>query len=322
MPVAIGKKGPAQRRAPPTSSTVFDFEHKVFRLDGGCFKLNAGGEPLFHVRLGELTAALTLPSLCTEFGIEAHSHDGQLLDVVASGLRYVREIRPGDSIPREILDGTASWTIDDRHRVRAHTRVLVHLAAWLNGESDVALDVNSLEKLADDRELKQRAQLAFDDIAAQLGLGPERKQEIVDKIDTFARELAYIEALRDRFEFVKLVASSVARLSKLYARDRSVIEEIVRIQMLMRRPLNDMQGVFDVIEGQTAEIVSVLKSFQTQVDFIREMRDELHFRLRDWDELLVRWEGVDIDRTPETEALIKETYRFAARQFPLQQTWK
>jgi hypothetical protein len=322
MPAAIGQKGVAQRRAPPTSSTEFDFEHKVFRLDGGCFKLNASGEPLFHVRLGELTAALTLPSLCTEFGIAPNCHDGQLLDIVASGLRYVREIRPGDSIPREILDGSASWSIDDRHRVRAHTRVLVHLAAWLNGENNVVVDVNSLENLANDPDLKQRAQLAFEDIAAQLGLGPDRKQEIVDKIDIFARELAYIEALRDRFELVKAVAVNISRLSKLYARDRSVIEELVRIQTLIRRPLNDLQGIFDVIEGQTAEIVSVLKSFQTQVDFIREMRDELHFRLRDWDELVTKWDGMSIDRTPEAETLIKDTYRFAARQFPLQQAWK
>ena len=322
MSAATGTKGLAQRRAPPSASTEFNFEHKVFKLDGGCFRLSASGEPLFHVRLGELTAALTLPSLCTEFGIEAHCHDGQMLEVVASGLRYVREIRPGDSIPRELLDGSASWSVDDRHRVRAHTRVLVHLAAWLNGDNNVVVDVNHLENLANDPQLKQRAQLAFDDIAAQLGLGPERKQEIVDKIDGFARELAYIEALRDRFEEVRAIAANIGRLAKVYSRDRSVIEEIVRIQTLIRRPLNDLQGILDVIEGQTAEIVSVLKSFATQVDFIREMRDELHFRLRDWEELLVKWEGVSIDRTPEAETLIKDTYRFAARQFPLQQAWK
>src|SRR5690348_143181 len=179
MSAAIGTKGLA-RRAPPSASTSFDFEHKVFKLDGGCFRMSASGEPLFHVRLGELTAALTLPSLCTAFGISAHCHDGQMLEVVASGLRYVREIRPGDSIPRELLDGSASWSVDERHRVRAHTRVLVHLAAWLNGDNNVVVDVNNLENLAKDPELKQRAQLAFDDIAAQLGLGPERKQEIVD----------------------------------------------------------------------------------------------------------------------------------------------
>ena len=35
-----------------------------------------------------------------------------MLKPVAQGLKYVKDIRPGDTIPRELLDGTASWSID------------------------------------------------------------------------------------------------------------------------------------------------------------------------------------------------------------------
>ena len=39
---------------------------------------------------------------------------------LARSLSFVLEIRAGDSIPNELLDGSASWAIEPRHVERAH----------------------------------------------------------------------------------------------------------------------------------------------------------------------------------------------------------
>ena len=71
-----------------------------------------------------------------------------LLDVVEKGLRFVHEIRPGDSIPSELLDGTASWRVEERHRRRARGRLMAQLIAWTAGEGLMTADDGAFEALA------------------------------------------------------------------------------------------------------------------------------------------------------------------------------
>src|SRR5689334_1836624 len=131
-------------------STHFAFTHKVFTVNGALFHLSQTEEPLFRVELGDLKCGIAVPSLRNEFGIKADSEDGKLLALIEKALRFVKEIRPGDSIPKELLDGSCSWTIEDRHRKLAHNRMTVQLVSWLSGgEADVA-DATKLEQLAND----------------------------------------------------------------------------------------------------------------------------------------------------------------------------
>jgi hypothetical protein len=310
-------------------STHFLFEAKVFKLDKAFFSLEQEKEPIFHVQLGTINAALPLPTLRAEFNIDPDSSDGKLLDIIEKSLRYVKEIRPNDSIPRELLDGSASWAVEERHRIIAQSRLIVQVSSWLAGEETVISDVTQLEQLAEDPATKQRMQNAVGEIAERIGIGRERKQEVMDKINDFARELSYIEALRDRFVATKQIAVMLSRLAKVYGNDRSVTEEIVRIQQLLRPPLSDFEATFNLVDAQTSEILNILKKFEAQVGFVREMRDDLSFRLRLWDGLIERWgqntltrPGQALARTGEAEALIKETYRFAAQNFLQGQTWR
>ncbi|MGG2362419.1 hypothetical protein ACE4Z5_26130, partial [Salmonella enterica] len=85
-------------------------------IEGARFTRSAASdEPSFVLPLGGIEVTVPVDKLCAEFDIAADSADGQLLHVVAKGLNYVKRIRPGDSIPRELLDGSASWSVDDRH---------------------------------------------------------------------------------------------------------------------------------------------------------------------------------------------------------------
>src|SRR5262249_30029122 len=141
-------------------STHFVFDAKVFRLERAYFSLTHANEPIFHVLLGAINAALPLPTLRAEFNIDPDSSDGKLLDIVEKSLRYVKEIRPNDSIPRELLDGSASWTVEERHRIIAQSRLVVQLSSWLTGEEMIISDVTQLEQIAEDPGTKQRVQKA------------------------------------------------------------------------------------------------------------------------------------------------------------------
>jgi hypothetical protein len=310
-------------------STHFLFEAKVFTLERAYFSLEHEKEPIFHVLLGSLNAALPLPTLRAEFNIDPDSSDGKLLDIIEKSLRYVKEIRPNDSIPSELLDGRASWAVEERHRMIAQSRLIVQVTSWLAGEEMIISDVTQLEQLAEDPGTKQRMVNAVGEIAERIGIGRERKQEVMDKINDFARELSYIEALRDRFGATKQIAGTLNRLAKVYGNDRSVTEEIVRILQLLRPPLTEFEATFALVDAQTSEILNILKKYAVQVSFVRQMRDDLSFRLRLWDGLIEKWgamtlarPGQALARTGEAEALIKETYRFAAQNFLQGQNWR
>lgn len=307
------------------------FDAKVFRLDRAYFSLaHDTKEPIFHVMLGTLNAALPLPTLRTEFSIDPDSPDGKLLDIIEKSLRYVKEIRPNDSIPRELLDGSASWSVEPRHQMIAQSRLIVQVSSWLTGEEKIISDITELEQLAEDPATKQRMQNAVSEIAERIGIGRARRQEVMDKINDFARELSYIEALRERFNSAKQIAVMLSRLSKVYSSDRGVTEDIVRIQQLLRPPLADYDATFALVDAQTGEILNILQKYDHQVTFVRQMRDDLNFRLRLWDALLEKWNshqenvrpGMPLARTVEAEALIKETYRFAAQNFLQGQSWR
>ncbi len=151
-------------------STRFAFKHKVFSVEGCYFAAdNKGEKPKFLMPMGEEMAAIALGSLRQEFGIAEDSSDGKLLDIVAKSLKYVQEIRPNDSIPQELLDGSASWSVEERHRVTAHARIKIQLATLLTGREDQVIQADQIEQLVDDPEIKRRVQEAFSVVAENWG---------------------------------------------------------------------------------------------------------------------------------------------------------
>jgi hypothetical protein len=315
--IAGGTSGSAER------STQFSFQNKIFGLDGGYFSMTRDSqEPVFHVMLGELRVALPLPTLRAEFKIPADSPDGKLLEIVEKSLRFVKEICPNDEIPRELLDGSASWAVEERHRLIAQSRLAMQVCTWMSEEETVISDLDQLQQLADDPVTKQRVQSAVGEIAERLGVGRDRKRLVMDKIDRFARELAYIEALRERGVCVKRVIAMLNKLMKIYRADKSVVEDIVRVLQLLRPPAADFDTSFELIDAQTGQILGILQKFNAQVQFVREMRNDLHQRLMMWDELHAKWDGLSAARSPEAEALIRESYRFAAYHFPQARSWQ
>jgi hypothetical protein len=314
------ERGPGRRSA--STATHFEFEHKIFQLEKSYFTLAADTrEAIFLVTLGDLTASIRLPALRREFNIEPESVDGQLLSIVEKGLRFVREIRHRDSIPRELLDGSASWSVNDRHRLLARTRMTAHVLAAVEGIKSGPFDIVQLETLANSTEFRQKLRGAFGSFAEQMGIGADRKQEIVDRIEDLAREYAYIEALRERSLAIKQISIGVAQLAKQFKTDKNFLPEIVRVQTLVRRPVEAMMKRFVAIESRIAAIDTVLANFQQHIELIRASRDDFHAQLNLWDDLVLRWSELDREKPDQAKLLIRETYRFTATHFPQTQDW-
>lgn len=312
---------PGARTAPRIVSTHFDFRHKLFTLPEAVFRPDSTGKPAFHGDLGDVRCALDLKTIAREFGIDPESHDGRLLTLVERSLRYVKEIRPGDSIPNEILDGSCSWTIDDRHRRIARQRLTLRLASWMTGGEITATDPSALEQIAEDPGMKKRIHDGAVEAAQRLGLGRDRRLEILNRIETVARELAYIEAQRERLGDIRAAVDKIGSAAQIYRRDRSVLEEITRVQMLLRRPLADFDADFELVDAQTGEILALLRNVDAQILFIRELRDMIHFKLMAWDEILALWKSLKVERSDAVERAIRQFYQFAARNFPLESRW-
>jgi hypothetical protein len=303
-------------------STHFAFEHKVFSIKDAVFRRGSTDEVLFHVNLGDLNCGVSLPSLRNEFGIAEDSNDGKLLQLIEKSLRFVKEIRPGDSIPKEILDGTCSWRVEPRHLKIAHNRMTVQLASWLSGGQSDINDANQLEKIANDPETKLRVQKAFAEAAEKIGLGRDRAEEVVGRFETLARELAYIEALRERFQHVRLIMVKLSEMAQYYKSERAITEELVRVQMLMRNPDAEFQNDFALVDAHTSEILNMLKKIDMQIAFIRANRDDLHYKLMKWDDLIARWEQTKVERSEAIENLMRATYRFVAQHYPVRSNWQ
>ena len=304
-------------------STHFRFEHKVFSVDGARFARTPDTrEAALYVKLGDLQVALPIRTLKDEFGIKPESGDAELLGVVERSLRYVKEIRPNDSIPREILDGTASWSVEERHRAIAKGRLSLQIASWLTGDESVVVDAAQLEQLVEDPGTKQKIDQAFGEIAEKLELGRDRKNEVVDRIDALARELSYIEALRERYGLAQEIIRKLGEFVRTYKSDRHMTQEISRVRTLLMRPQAEFDSLFAQCDAMTGEIVSVLKKFDAQVEFVRDMRDDLHTKLMAWDEVITIWSGLEVVKGENQENAIKAMYRFVARNYPQRQDWR
>lgn len=303
-------------------NTHFVFEHRVFQLSDARFELNGRDRsPVMRVELGDMDAIIPIDDVASEFGIAPDSADGKLLVTVSNSLKFVKDIRPGDSIPSELLDGTASWQVEDYHRELAKNRLMVQVATWPTGNEVVVLDMTELRRMSTDAGMQEKVRDGISMIAESLGLGTDRRDEVLDMIDRFARELCYVEALRDRYNAARSIGVKLGRVGKLYREDKHFYEEVNRAGILMRPAMQGFMSLFDQVDGRTSEIMTVLKSYDAMVKYVREIRDELHQRLIIWDQAIEMW-NVPVDkRSDRIRDAVRETYRFVAVHFPQTHDW-
>lgn len=334
-PAAASAEGQAPAVAPPpeedipipepkkaSQPTHFNFEHAVFKVKEAVFTLSpTSEEPTYNVPLGEVRAALPIDLVAGSFGVAKDSPDYELLKIVKRGLKYVKEIRPGDSIPSELLDGSASWTVESKHRELAKARVTLQFAWSQDGKALDSVDRAEYEHHASLPDTQKKLKDAYVTIAEKIGFGKDGVQDLIGRADELAREWTYIEALRDRFAKIQKLYAGFATLRPIYKRERAIQEDIIRIRALMKRPVEEITTLFEQLDGNTGEIVNTMKKFPSQIRYIRDTRDSFHQKFMTWDGLLAEWNDVVLERSLKVDRLVRVSYRFLAHHFPLDSEW-
>ena len=302
------------------TSTLFEFTHQAFRAPDARFLLGSDGQPCMALKLGDLDALVPLSSFVKEFEL-AGTPDGALLELVVSGLKFVKVIRPGDSIPREILDGTASWSVSEDHLEAARGRLTLQLYGVLGGQERVVTDAIEIMQMVDDPGVKARIQKGLGTITERLGLAPDQGGQVDARLDRFARDFAYLVALRERAGAITKLTEKVAALRRVYRRDRTVDEELIRVNNLLQKPINRFHKFFAEVDAHTDEILGILANLDQHLTYVRESRDTLHLQLMKWDELFASWETLAPDISSATEGAIRKLYQFLAQNFLTESSW-
>jgi hypothetical protein len=303
-------------------STHFVFEHKVFAVPDVYFALTADRKPALHITYGDLCASIETRSLRRGFSIEPQSADDRMLSIVERSLRFVRQIRPNDSIPREVLDGTASWAADERHHAVAHGRLTIQLASWMTGSTTTHIQRDQIADLANSPVVVARVQKAVGEIAERIGLDADQRHVVIDRIAAFAKEMSYVEAIRERLEAAREIEQKIAKLLAIYKMDRFVGENLMRVGVLIKTPLAAFDIMFGTIDKNSADIVGICQNYEEKVAGLRRTRDDIFELYMFWEPTLEGWKTIPIERSRSAEETIRKTFQFLARNYPLQTAWK
>ncbi len=301
-------------------STHFAFTHKIFMIEHCRFALNGKDKlPCFCVPIGDQVAAIELRKLQQEFNIPLNSTDAALLMQVEKGLKYVRDIRPGDSIPREILDGSASWSVEEEHKEIARARMNMGLIFWVSGvhgEMPPLADMQRAQKSPEGREQIRDAHVKL----AQL-LGLKDPRMVATRLEQITRETPYIEALRMRSAKLSEILNKLSAFATSFRKENAFIAENMRMQDLVRRASRIISDKFDRVDHALREIPRVAGDPSICIALIREMRDEISSELNKWDDYLVPWTEMKIERSDENEKFFRRFYQFLAENYMEQAAW-
>ncbi|MBS0559389.1 MAG: hypothetical protein JSR21_04980 [Proteobacteria bacterium] len=293
--------------------------HKVFNSMGQVsFRRSASdGMPMLAMFLGEREVLVSLRSLQREFGIADESEDGRMLGKIVEALDFVNALQIGDRLPAEVLTGDASWEPDPVYARIAAARLRMQLVHWVNGRtSDALLELTeeTLQQIEDDPALRHQVQHGVGRAAEVLGL-PDAEALLADLGD-LARELGYIESLRDRLlRRVQRMAAKVERLDRVRRSDSARAETVTQIARLTAIALKQMAERFGDLDAQTTDVIAALRDSESLRTFIRSNRDWLYRSQRAWAPLLIEWDDVDTAQEEGLGGLLTRTYQFLAPRF-------
>lgn len=322
-------------------SEVCALDHQAFRRVGPvAFRRDAtDGTPVMVMSLGERNAALPLRSLQRELSIADDSPDGRMLGLIAQALDFVPQLGLGDRLPQEVLTGEAHWSPAPHHQWLASSRLQIGLLSWLSqdklstgmvslstGPVDPATFQQTMQKLITDPDLRQAVHEAFEQAADMLGL-PGAAQAVA-LVEQLAKELSYIEALRESLlGRVQALVRLLARAQSARLIDRRLAGQqrgntLHRVAFLATSALAQFARRFDTIDAQTGEVLPMLRNAPQHIIFIRQQRDALFIDAQGWQSTLSAWEETPSFQDPAFWDRLSQTYHVLARShMPLTQ-WR
>ncbi len=305
-------------RTPVLALDHFNFVARVFQVDGVWFQYDeTSGAAAFWVPMGAMTACIPVSRVMREFSIDPDGSDGHLLLRIEQALKYAPVIRPGDSIPSELIDGTASWKYEISHKLVAEGRLLWHLLRW--AEIDVLENPSPEELISfgqDEDQQKDRA-LAMLKITAQQEEYSEK--ELSEFMGQLSVDLAYIEALREHFSSIFQLQSNFARARQVCRGQKEAAEEFGRISTLTQKPLRLVREKFAQIDLILSSFDCALYEAEVVAEKIRKIRNQLHLESCKWQPIVADWNSVK--KPTDDLQLRRRIYHFLASQWPLENNW-
>jgi len=300
-------------------------EHPLFnRLGDVLFRpAETDGAPCLIIPLGRGTAAMPLRSLQAELGIETASQDGRMLSLIARSLDFVGDLRLGDALPVEVLDGGASWSPGATHQQVAASRLKLQLMAELEGSPEpwVTAEPQAVLAAAADPGMRPRLQAAYVEVAATLGLTDAAAAARL--VEEAVHELGFIEALRDRLlRRVLRLKDRVTHLASGLSQNLAGLELVTRVRRLTIIALDKIAARFTALQAETEVVIAALRDLEARRAVIRQHRDWLYCSLRAWEQILAAREAAGIDWSDGTWPLLARTYRFLAPRFMPMQEWQ
>lgn len=292
------------------------FEEPYFRLAD-----LRGGQPVMVCKIGTDEMLLPFKGIMQECNISDDSVDGQMLITIGQALRYVKAIRPGDPLPPELFSDGVSWEVQPHHTALAHQKLSGQLLARIfEGDTDVTA-AELLERMATDSSAKAKLNEAFTETAKQLGLGEGGREKVAEMIEDLAGDLAYIEALREKYLAIEQIQKNLMLIQKQYNGERSVFNLARSVAQLHFKAVKEFRKVFTEVDAQTGEIIAALKNLGAQKRYIRKARNKLHTRLMPWDDIIDEWDNVQIRRSEIVSTLLRRLYRFLAPRYMPVDEW-
>src|SRR3546814_12661090 len=121
-----------------------------------------------------------------------------MLNTIARSLDFVRGLRIGDPIPKEVLTGDASWQPSLAQKEHAGRRVTAQLVCWSTGEEVALSDPAALRTFLTDRVGNDAIRKAQIKATMYMGIGEDGTAQGARDMDELPAEMAFTEALRSR----------------------------------------------------------------------------------------------------------------------------
>ncbi|MHB1204096.1 MAG: hypothetical protein ACYCZX_00900 [Rhodospirillaceae bacterium] len=294
-------------------STTFVFANLVFKAPGARFiGQGTARTPMFSIDLGDTEGLLSISALKRQFKIEPDSPDDRMIALAMRGLNYVADIRPGDNIPNEILTGKASWTIDQRHTEIARKRLEMQLLASVDKKQVTLHDTREITAYLEQTENKAKLRQAFRAAATAMGRPADDHGHVLEQLGAIARELAYIEALREWFLQVGSLNKKVPLVLKAYDSDRRLKGELVQMLALLPPAIKEYRTIFAAVDAESGDIIAALTAIAEKIAVIRDRRDQLHGLTLVWRDIVAEWKGFSREQAPRYLSSAQATYRFLA----------
>jgi hypothetical protein len=172
---------------------------------------------------------------------------------------------------------------------------------------------------ATDSEEEARVDAGLDRLALQLDLS---RAQLGERGAALARELAYIEALRERFGQIQRLPGALLQVGQLYRRDEMRFQSVLRTLALLKRPTAALETLVKRIDAETTDIAAMLEQHRALTALIRRTRDELHERMLPWGRIPETWQGLEIVRGDAIENYTAKLYQFVAMNFPETVDWR